>query len=374
MARRPVTLTISEFCARTGVGRERLRTWERRHGFPQPLRNGGGPRRYDVDDVVRVIAVRHAIGSGASLTAAIRAARESDPVQRAVPVPEDFRAEVDHAPVAMLAVTGPEPLTVLWRNGFVRACGDSPREGDLLLEYAPSMRGTEAEAVVRGLLSGTLEGPLVISHPDWCDATPRRVSSIAWRSAGAAGGPPVAILLGLPEPVEERETAPGQHEHAWLGAFCAASAAAAATLREHVGPLALTHAIEALAGGIGAADGALATYAAGSLLANRSARGRMAPSVVAVCTFDDVSSALHDGVVEWLGAPAREAFGAPEDEALLMVPVIAAGERLGVLLLAFGEELPLGDHERGLLLGAGTSLGFALLRQRAADQLAEHGV
>jgi GAF domain-containing protein len=57
------------------------------------------------------------------------------------------------------------------------------------------------------------------------------------------------------------------------------------------------------------------------------------------------------------------------------VPVIAAGERLGVVLLAFSEELPLGDPERALLLGAATSLGYALLRRRAADQLAaEHAV
>jgi len=75
--------------------------------------------------------------------------------------------------------------------------------------------------------------------------------------------------------------------------------------------------------------------------------------------------------VDWLGQPAREAFGIDGSQALLMVPVMAAGERLGVLLLSFADELPLGDPERELLLATATSIGFALLRQRAADQLAE---
>jgi GAF domain-containing protein len=374
MTGRPVTLTISEFCERTGVGRERLRTWERRHGFPQPVRNGHGPRRYDVDDVVRVIAVRHALGSGAPLIAAIRAARAADPAGPAMPAAEDFQTEVDHAPVPVVAVTGPDPLTVLWRNGFVRAAPGSPAEGDALLEHAPSMRGTEAERMICALLSGEFEGPAVVAHPDWSSEDRRRVSSIAWRGAGPPGGPPAVILLGLPRHRERREPVAAHDAQAWLGAFCAASAEATATLRDQVGPLAITRCVETLADGVGALDGALATYAAGSLLAGRSARGRLSPRVVSVCAFDDVSAALHDGVVDWLGAPAREAFGARAGQALLMVPVIAAGERLGVLLLAFGEELPLGDPERALLLGAATSLGFALLRQRAADQLAENGI
>jgi MerR family transcriptional regulator, light-induced transcriptional regulator len=371
MDSRRVTLTIAEFCARTGVGRERLRTWERRHGFPQPVRQGGGARRYDVDDVARVIAVHHALRSGVPLTAAIRAARASDPAETPAPGAEDFHAEVDHAPLPLLAVTGPDPVTVLWRNGFMRGCAGAPREGRPLLESAPSMSGTDAEHVLRGLLSGTVEGPVLVSHPDWCSEIPRRASSLAWCSAGHVGGPPVVILLGLPASSDPPRPA---EDDAWLAAFCAASAAASATLREHVGPSAMLSAVESLASGVGAGDAVLATYAAGSLLGGRSIRGRIAPSVVAVCAFDDVSESLHDGTVDWLGAPACEAFGLPAEQHLVIVPVIAAGERLGVLLLAFAEQFALGDPERAMLLAAGTSLGFALLRQRVADQLAEHSV
>ena len=373
MAPRPVTLSIADFCARTGVGRERLRTWERRHGFPQPVRTGDGPRRYDVDDVARVIVVQQAVRSGVTLVAAIRAARSLDTAGAAAPAPDDFHAEADHAPVPMLAVTGPEPLSVLWRNGYVRACAGSPAEGSELLAEAPSMRGSAAEDQLRGLLSGVVPGPVVVSHPDWCSDVPRRARSIAWRSAGRAGQSPVAVLLGVPDEPGTDGGAVREGGQSWIGAFCSAASSAAATLRDEVGPGAIIGAVEALAAGVGAADGALATYAAGNLLAGRSVRGLMAPRVVAVCAFDDLAAALHDGVVDWLGQPAREAFGIDGSQALLMVPVIAAGERLGVLLLSFTDELPLGDPERELLLAAATSIGFALLRQRAADQLAEPG-
>src|SRR6195952_6005146 len=54
------TVSATRFSQLTGVSRERLRTWERRHGFPQPVRVGSGPRRYAIADTARVLAVRHA--------------------------------------------------------------------------------------------------------------------------------------------------------------------------------------------------------------------------------------------------------------------------------------------------------------------------
>jgi hypothetical protein len=50
------TVTATRFAALTGVSRERLRTWERRYGFPEPHRTDAGPRRYAVEDVQRVVA------------------------------------------------------------------------------------------------------------------------------------------------------------------------------------------------------------------------------------------------------------------------------------------------------------------------------
>ncbi|MDA8067457.1 MAG: DICT sensory domain-containing protein [Actinomycetota bacterium] len=71
-------LTIGEFASRTGVSDATLRIWERRYGFPEPLRTARGHRRYAVEQaqaVARVLAMRE---SGLSIRAAI--ARAQAPV------------------------------------------------------------------------------------------------------------------------------------------------------------------------------------------------------------------------------------------------------------------------------------------------------
>ena len=77
------TVSATRFSELTGVSRERLRTWERRHGFPEPVRIGSGPRRYALADAARVVAVRHAAAAGAPLPEAIAAARGAAPPRRA---------------------------------------------------------------------------------------------------------------------------------------------------------------------------------------------------------------------------------------------------------------------------------------------------
>jgi DNA-binding transcriptional MerR regulator len=70
-------LTISEVADRTGVAIATLRVWESRHGFPVPQRLASGHRRYDSDDVARILDVVRLRESGVRLDAAIgRAVRE----------------------------------------------------------------------------------------------------------------------------------------------------------------------------------------------------------------------------------------------------------------------------------------------------------
>jgi len=64
------TVTATRFAALTGVSRERLRTWERRYGFPEPHRIDAGPRRYAMEDVQRVVAVRRAAEAGVPIPSA----------------------------------------------------------------------------------------------------------------------------------------------------------------------------------------------------------------------------------------------------------------------------------------------------------------
>jgi DNA-binding transcriptional MerR regulator len=70
-------LTISAVAARTGLSVTVLRSWEQRHGFPRPARLDGGHRRYDDDDVTRILRVKEERAGGRSLEAAIALAQRS---------------------------------------------------------------------------------------------------------------------------------------------------------------------------------------------------------------------------------------------------------------------------------------------------------
>ena len=47
-----------------GVGKETLRVWERRYGFPQPLRDAFGERVYPADQVARLRLVKRLMDQG----------------------------------------------------------------------------------------------------------------------------------------------------------------------------------------------------------------------------------------------------------------------------------------------------------------------
>src|SRR3954453_18865872 len=99
------TIAATRFAALTGVSRERLRTWERRYGFPAPRRAGGGPRRYGLAAVGPGVAVRRAAAEGTPLAEAIARARSSAPsggVDAAA-----LAALVEELPVPVGALSGP---------------------------------------------------------------------------------------------------------------------------------------------------------------------------------------------------------------------------------------------------------------------------
>lgn len=48
----------------TGIGKDTLRVWERRYGFPQPLRDDHGERLYPADQVARLRLMRRLMAAG----------------------------------------------------------------------------------------------------------------------------------------------------------------------------------------------------------------------------------------------------------------------------------------------------------------------
>lgn len=60
----PAQLTIGAVARATGIPVETLRTWERRYGFPEPLRTPSGHRVYALDCIERLRLVSEAIAQG----------------------------------------------------------------------------------------------------------------------------------------------------------------------------------------------------------------------------------------------------------------------------------------------------------------------
>jgi MerR family transcriptional regulator, light-induced transcriptional regulator len=59
-----LTLSISAVERDTGLSKDTLRVWERRYGFPEPLRDGNGERVYPVSQVERLRLIRRLMDRG----------------------------------------------------------------------------------------------------------------------------------------------------------------------------------------------------------------------------------------------------------------------------------------------------------------------
>ncbi|MES1193641.1 MAG: MerR family transcriptional regulator, partial [Solirubrobacterales bacterium] len=197
------TVSATRFSALTGVSRERLRTWERRHGFPEPVRIGSGPRRYPIADAARVVTVRHAVAAGVPLPEAIAAARGATPP--ATPPAAAFRATVDGAPVPVALISGPEPLRLIWTNAALRAIEGAPMPGEIL----PTIAAHRTGVTIREHFASALPRA-EIEHPPWGGSVAGPGSaaitarSIVYRLATAPDETPLVAIVG----VETR----GEHE------------------------------------------------------------------------------------------------------------------------------------------------------------------
>lgn len=63
--------TIRELTRLTGLSADVLRVWERRYGFPKPIRDAAGTRRYRRDDVERLGLVQRALQRGHRISSVV---------------------------------------------------------------------------------------------------------------------------------------------------------------------------------------------------------------------------------------------------------------------------------------------------------------
>jgi MerR family transcriptional regulator, light-induced transcriptional regulator len=63
-APRPTAISIGQTERDTGLSKDTLRIWERRYGFPQPIRDAGGERHYDADQVEKLRLIKRLLDTG----------------------------------------------------------------------------------------------------------------------------------------------------------------------------------------------------------------------------------------------------------------------------------------------------------------------
>ncbi len=366
------TVSATEFASLTGVSRERLRTWERRHGYPSPVRAGDGPRRYPVAEIGRVVAVRRAVEAGVPLATALLAP-SADQDQGIGPAAA--AALTEHAPVAVVAVSGPHPLLVRSVNAIVAARPDALRPGDDLLERAPWFGTDPGCAVLRRLFTDDLMAA-ACTHPDWTAGLRPGGRSLAYRLPHELGRAPLVALIGI-DTARERRTrellSTVEAEAAELREALAAerdaadaTAAIADIFRARTGAQTLADATSLLVRRVAAVDAGLAPSMGGDLVLGRSTRGLLGPELVTLARFDDLAAALRGDEPAWMPDAVAAAFGAPAGLQMLAVPLRAGAEQLGALLVLFDDRAALTDAGTRLLRSATTTIALALMRERVA--------
>ncbi|MDX6658990.1 MAG: MerR family transcriptional regulator, light-induced transcriptional regulator [Solirubrobacteraceae bacterium] len=369
------TVSATSFAQLTGVSRERLRTWERRYGFPSPRRVGDGRRRYHLRDVPRVVAVRRASEEGLPIAAAIASTSYEDGTGEISA--EAFAAIVEHAPLPVAAISGPEPLAVAYVNGALGALRGAPAAGEELERAAPALASSACGAQLRALFAGEHE-EVITEHPRW-DGAAGTSRSVLFRLPVQPDEPPLVAMVGLEA---ERERAQAGELHALREELAELRERDARHVRwiEAISRLAEEFQVEASAGErdsaldtlvrqLNATDAALAVYLSGQLVVPSSRRGSLGPAMITVTAHPAVARTLRDARPAWLERAAALALGVPKGLHACGIPVVVAGEPLGLVVLLFDEPEEISRDVERLLTAVSAAVGFAMLRDRLADEL-----
>jgi hypothetical protein len=336
-----------------------------------------GPRRYEIEDVARVVAVRHAAMAGVPLAEAIT--RTAAAPAAPPPAAETLAALVDQLPVPVVALSGPAPIRVEYVNATVRAIPDAPLPGDELTEAVPAFAGTPCENALLRLFASDA-GPVEAHHPAWGGHTRHVARSSLFRLPAAPGAAPLVAMLGLEGDGERaaraalaaqrREVEDLRQTHARHARWLEAVAQLAATIQAEPEPsAAIAESLDVIVRQTRAVDAALAVHGTGRLTVERSLRGMLGRAGVTVAAHPQLARALRDGDPVWLDEAARAALGVPEDLRACAVPIVVAAEPLGMLVLAADAAEPLDADSRRLLRAISAAVGFALLRDRLVAEL-----
>lgn len=93
-------MSIGALSNATGVSVDTLRTWERRYGFPEPLRRNSGHRRYSLADVDRLRLIQQALALGHRPSEVV--ALDVGPLRELLAAHGAGPRQVEHPPVPRL--------------------------------------------------------------------------------------------------------------------------------------------------------------------------------------------------------------------------------------------------------------------------------
>ena len=333
------------------------------------------PRRYRLRDVPRVVAVRRASEDGVPIARAVAAAAFDEPARELSA--EAFATMVEHAPLPVAALSGPEPLAIVYVNGTLARLARVTGTGNDLERVVRSLASSPCGPQLQALFAAEHEEALC-EHPRW-DALPGEARSVAFRLPVQPGQPPLVAMVGveadreralaksvatLQRELEELRERDGRHVR-WMEAI----ARLAAEFQVEASTAGRDSALDTLVRQLNATDAALATYLSGQLAVASSRRGSLGPAMITVTAHPAVAAALRDAQPAWLEPAAAFALGVPAGLYACGVPIVVAGEPLGLVVLLFDELEEIDPDVERLLTAVSAAVGFALLRDRLADEL-----
>jgi hypothetical protein len=372
-------VSATRFATMTGVSRERLRTWERRYGFPRPLRVARGPRRYELSDAARVVAVRQAAEQGVPLRDAIANSPATAPAGVSATT---LQSIPERLPAPVLLLSGPAPVRIEYVNPALAERIGSVAPGTELAEVAPWLAGSECESALAALFAGGVRTRKCF-HPAWSAFATETARSLLYLLPVEPGRSPLVAMVELDAPDErevrselsavktdrDRLRTTVDDRDRWV----VATSELAALFQHETGPALLQATAETIVRRLPPIDAGVAVYMGGELALGSSTRGLLGPRMVTVTAHADIAAVLRDGAAAWLEPSTAAAFGAPADVVVLAVPVDVVGETLGAVLLVMDEARPIAGEVQALLTVLSAAIGFALLRERLVEGAREQG-
>lgn len=356
-------LLVTEVAALTGVSRERLRTWERRHGFPEPQHLRSGIRTYAVSDVALIMSVARHVEAGYPVGEAIAATL--DRLDRTAEQ-EDVAISLEQTPAPAIALAGTSPadLRVVWANPAARLQPNLlSGEASGLSAVAGRLGGKACRQIVAMLRDSTASSAQLLEHIDWAGALPVQSQSLCWQTQ--ADGTPAVVLVQIPQTLLCADHAP--HVDRETAQWAAAAAAARSVLQRESGLASAQQALRELTLGARAFDGLLVLRHKSGLRTATSVRGMVAPRTIEPFRCPALwEAAEFGGDLRWAGPETTELLGLPSYVKLVAVPMSINGQPIGAAVLGVPRHTHISELVGELLHSVAVALAAALVRDRSA--------